>query len=66
MLWKFPGDGLTCDQLLADRATYRWRHLIESFFGKLKDCRRVAMRNCKTHESFNAFVALAATVIRLR
>jgi transposase len=93
-------DGLTCGQLLADRAfdanwlrdaltgagiepvippksnrrlpaefdrdTYTWRHLIENFFGKLKEYRGIAMRCCKTDQSFSAFIALAATVIRLR
>ena len=49
-----------------DRDTYKWRHLIENFFGKLKEYRGIAMRCCKTDESFSAFIALAATVIRLR
>ena len=39
---------------------------IENFFGKLKEYRGIAMRCCKTDESFSAFIALAATVIRLR
>lgn len=49
-----------------DRDTYKWRHLIENFFGKLKEYRGIAMRSCKTDDSFSAFIALAATVIRLR
>jgi transposase len=49
-----------------DSDTYKWRHLIENFFGKLKEYRGIAMRFCKTDESFSAFIALAATVIRLR
>ena len=49
-----------------DRDTCKWRHLIENFFGKPKEYRRIAMRRCKTDESFSAFIALAATVIRLR
>ncbi|WP_369126990.1 transposase [Paracoccus liaowanqingii] len=40
--------------------------LIENFFGKLKEYRGIAMRCCKTDESFSAFIAIAATVIRLR
>ena len=93
-------EGLTCGQLLADRAfdanwlrdlltsagitavippksnrrfpaefdrdTYKWRHLIENFFGKLKEYRGIAMRCCKTDESFSAFISLAATVIGTR
>lgn len=49
-----------------DRDTYKWRHLIENFFGKLKEYRGIAMRCCKTDESYSAFIAVAATVIRLR
>ena len=52
--------------LLIDADLYKWRHLIENFFGKLKEYRGIAMRCCKTDESFSAFIALAATVIRLR
>ncbi|WP_445809289.1 transposase [Yoonia sp.] len=40
--------------------------MIESFFGKLKEYRGIAMRCCKTDESYNALIAVAATVIRLR
>lgn len=108
--WLLPGqahdlrrtgpliDGLTCGQLLADRAfdadrlrealtgagiepvippksnrrfpaefdreTYKSRHLIENLFGNLKEHQGIAMHCCKTDESFSAFIALAATVIR--
>ncbi len=93
-------EGLTCGQLLADRAfdtnrlrealaqarivavippksnqrfpaefdrhTYKWRHRIENFFQNLKEYSGIAMRCCKTDTSCGAFVALAATVIRLK
>jgi transposase len=49
-----------------DQDTYKWRHLIENLFGKLKEYRSIAMRCCKTDESFSAFIAFAATVIKLR
>ena len=49
-----------------DRDTYKWRHLIENFFGKLKEYRGIAMRCCKTDTSCSAFIAIVATVIRLR
>jgi transposase len=49
-----------------DREAYKWRHLIENLFEKLKEYRGIAMRCCKTDESFSAFISLAATVIRLR
>ncbi|WP_408633646.1 hypothetical protein [Pseudorhodobacter aquimaris] len=40
--------------------------MIESFFGKLKEYRGIAMRSCKTDASFNAFISIAATVIQLK
>ena len=49
-----------------DREAYKWWPLIENFFGKLKEYRGIAMRCCKTDESFSAFISMAATVIRLR
>ena len=49
-----------------DRDTYKWRHLIENFFGKLKEYRGIAMRCCKTDTSYSAFIAIAATLIRLK
>ena len=49
-----------------DRDTCKWRHLIGNFFGKLKEYRGIAMRCCKTDTSCSAFIALVATVIRLR
>ena len=52
---RFPAD--------FDRDTYKWRHLIENFFGKLKEYRSIAMRCCKTDDSFSA---IAATIIRLK
>jgi transposase len=49
-----------------DRDTYKWRHLIENFFGKRKEYRGIATRCCKTDTSFSAFISLASTVIGLR
>jgi transposase len=49
-----------------DRHTYKWRHLIENFFGKLKEYRGIALHCCKTDASFSAFISLAATVIQTR
>ena len=33
---------------------YKWRHLIENFFCKLKEFKRIAMRADKTDQSFAA------------
>ena len=49
-----------------DRETYKWRHLIENYFGKLRENRWIAMRSCKTDLSFQAFISLAATIIHLK
>lgn len=46
-----------------DEEIYKWRHLIENFFCKLKEFKRIAMRACKTDSSFEAFIYLAAAVI---
>jgi transposase len=35
--------------LLIDPDIYKWRHLIENFFGKLKEFKRIAMRADKTY-----------------
>ena len=34
--------------LAIDEEMYRWRHLVENFFCKLKEFKRIAMRACKT------------------
>ena len=44
----------------------KWRHLIETFFCKLKEFKRIAMRADKTASSFSAFIYLAAAVINSR
>ena len=49
-----------------DKETYKWRHLIENYFGKLKENRGIAMRSCKTDQSFTAFISIAATIIQTR
>ena len=49
-----------------DTEMYMWRHLIENFFCKLKEFKRIAMRADKTDESFAAAVYLAAAVINSR
>lgn len=50
-------------KLKIDTEMYKWRHLIENFFCKLKEFKRIAMRACKTDQSFAAMIYLAAAVI---
>ena len=49
-----------------DKHTYKARHLIENFFGKLKEFKRIAMRSDKTDQSFKAMIYLTAAVINSR
>src|SRR5687768_11388590 len=49
-----------------DREMYKWRHLIENFFCKLKEFKRIALRSDKTDPSFSAMIHLAAAVINSR
>jgi transposase len=49
-----------------DAEIYKWRHLIENFFCKLKEFKRIAMRSEKTDGSFTAIIHLAAAVINSR
>ncbi len=49
-----------------DHEVYKWRHLIENFFGKLKEFKRIAMRSDKTDQSFSAMIYAAAAIINAR
>ncbi|MDZ5648044.1 IS5 family transposase [Nitrospirillum sp. BR 11828] len=49
-----------------DAEIYKWRHLIENFFCKLKEFKRIAMRCDKTDQSFSAMIYLVAAVIHSR
>ena len=49
-----------------DPDIYKWRHLIENFFCKLKEFKRIAMRSDKTDHSFAAMIHLVAAVINSR
>ncbi len=49
-----------------DLEVYKWRHLIENFFGKLKEFKRIAMRSDKTDTSFAAMIYLGAAIIASR
>lgn len=52
--------------LIIDEEMYKWRHLIEHFFCKLKEFKRIAMRACKTDQSFEALIYLCSAVINAR
>jgi transposase len=46
-----------------DKEMYRWRHLVENYFAKIKEFRSIATRYDKTVESFEANINLAAALI---
>ena len=52
--------------LKIDAEMYKWCHLIENFFGKLKAFKRIAMRACKTDQSFAAMIHLVGAIINSR
>lgn len=49
-----------------DKHSYKWRHLIENYFGKLKKFKRIALCAGKTDQSFSAMIYLAAAIINSR
>jgi len=55
-----------CQPLDIDAEIYKWRHLIENFFGKLKEFKRIAMCSDKIDESFEAMIYACAAVINSR
>ena len=56
----------TKDPICFSPYLYRARNLIERFFGKIKQCRRVATRYDKLAANYLAFVKLASIRIWLR
>jgi transposase len=49
-----------------DLDVYKWRHLVENFFCKLKEFKRIALRSDKTDQSFSAMIYAAAAVLNSR
>jgi transposase len=49
-----------------DKELYTWRHLIENFFCKLKEFKRIALRSDKTDQSFAAMIYACAALINSR
>ena len=64
------GCGCTKVQLASpwaiDTEVYKWRHLIENFFCKRKEFKRIAMWSDKTGSSFAAVIRLASAVMTSR
>lgn len=49
-----------------DEEMYKWRHLIENYFQRLKEFKRIAMRSDKTDSSYAAMINLCSAVINSR
>ena len=47
-----------------DAEIYKWRHLIENFFGK--EFKRIALRSDKTDASFDAMIQVCSAIINSR
>jgi transposase len=46
-----------------DAEMYKWRHLMENFFQRIKEFRRIATRYDRTDESFGAAIYLVAAFL---
>ncbi len=53
-------------QIAYHKDMYRWRHLVENYFAKIKEFRGIATRYDKTDTRYRANLNLVATVIALR
>jgi transposase len=54
------------EPLQIDEEIYRWRHLIENFFAKLKEFKAIALRCEKTGRNFTSMIYACAAVINSR
>lgn len=60
-----PSSAHRTEQREYDKEKYKWRHLIENFFAKLKQYRAIATRYDKRAIAFLGAIYLAASVIWL-
>lgn len=66
VLAVIPPNASRAQKLPYDEEMYKWRHLVENFFQKIKEFRRIATRYDKTDTSFQAAIHLVATFLALR
>ncbi len=55
-----------CVHIPHDEEAYKWRHLVENYFSKIKEFRGINTRYDKTDTSYEATWDIAATIIQLR
>ena len=53
-------------QFKYDTEMYKWRHLVENYFAKIKEFRGIATRYDKTDSSYAANLNLVAAIIAAR
>lgn len=61
-----PPNGSRARAIPYDREIYKWRHLVENFFQKIKEFRRIATRFDKTDTSYAAAIHLVAAFLALK
>ena len=66
VLAVIPPNASRAEKLPYDEEMYKWRHLVENFFQKIKEFRRIATRYDKTDTSFEAAIHLVAAFLALR
>ncbi len=49
-----------------DEDKYKWRHLVENWFQKIKEFRGIATRTDKTDTGYAAMIYIAASLLALR
>ena len=54
------------EPLEIDEEIYKWRHLIENYFAKLKEFKAIAMRSEKTDRNYASMIYASAAVINSR
>ena len=62
----FPPNASRAGKITYNAEMYKWRHLVENVFQKLKEFRRIAMRYDKTDTSFRAAIHLVAAFLALK
>jgi transposase len=61
-----PSKADRVERIPHDREMYKWRHLVENFFCRLKAFRRIATRYEKTDACFTAMINLVAVILWTR
>jgi len=65
-LTVIPPNASRAGKIPCDEEMYKWRHLVENFFQKIKEFRRIATRYDKTDTSFRAAIHLVAAFLAIK